>query len=145
MNLLDSYQFESIEEQRILTVQKIFEIIIENPIILIHESKLRVILVEKIDELYKIIDKNVKMFNDAKYFELISIMKYTMRTRIKNDKMRSVIYDHLDKIGYILAKYQELIRHRTFKKILNDMKNTIHTINTTIEQHKSTIHNDNLL
>lgn len=116
------------EDQRAEIAEKLFDILNNNPSILIYEPKFRTVVQAKIKEFEQYVDKRNEAFKKAQYHEAIDMMKLSMRVNIRNSKTRESINKHLSEIGILLNGYSHWARGHAFKLQLKKMNNILESI-----------------
>jgi hypothetical protein len=117
------------EDQRIQTIEKILDHLNKNPSILIYEPKFRTSVINKMKEIETHINNRMCDFNNAKYNEILSAIRVSIRANVRNSVMRSALYTHFNGIKSILTEYESwskgesLLAHiNTFYGILDTIK-----------------------
>jgi len=104
--LLDESDKAKTAEHREEIILKIFEVVNNNPKILIHEPAMRDVLSKKVDEFNNNITDRIERFNHAKFDDAIKMMKCAMFVNVKNSSARSKIFTHLNEINIVLNDYK---------------------------------------
>ena len=102
INECDEAKFE---DDRVIIVNKLFKYIIEHPDIIIMEPKFRAVAVAKMREVQNYIYERKTLYKQAEYFKAIDMFKNSVSKNIKNSKMRSKIYNHLNDIRSVMGEY----------------------------------------
>ncbi len=116
--LLNEFDVAQFEDERTELATKMFKFLNENPAILIHEPNFRDSVIQKIDDISHLIATKDSLYKKAEYHKAINMMKASMLLHIRNSKMRTDIYKHLNEISSILDKYT-VWSQRT--QLLNEM------------------------
>jgi hypothetical protein len=103
--LLNEFDTTRFEEERTEIATKIFKFLNTNPAILIHEPNFRDSVIQKINDIKKMIAVKDSLYKKAEYSKAIKMMKTSMLTNVRNSKMRTDIYKHLNEISSILNSY----------------------------------------
>lgn len=125
--LLDEFDTAKFEDERTDVALKIFKFLNTNPSILINEPKFCQSVLEKIDDINHQITSKEEMFQKADYAKAIKMMKTSMLVNVRNSKMRTDIYKHLNDISSILNDYSTW-SHRT--ELRTEMNKLVSTVNT---------------
>jgi len=121
----DKAQFE---DQRVAITEKIFNHLIENPTILIHDYEFRNSVINKIVQLEAHIATRIENLNKAEYDEAINIMKLSLRLTVINSSMRASIYSNLRNITQTLNMYQEWAKGEGLKTCFTRLRTVLNTI-----------------
>lgn len=117
-------------EERAIIVEKIFEVLNKNPMILIYEPEFRNVVIDKMTECEEIIKRRIDRFNNAEYDRAMNRMKLSMRININNTKMLRKIYTHINDINSILGEYHTWMNASKLKKSFNTLRSTLAVIKT---------------
>lgn len=129
LNQFDAAQFE---DERTEIATNMFKFLNANPTILIHEPNFRDCVIQKINDISHLIVTKDSLYKKAEYHKAIKMMKASMLLHIRNSKMRTDIYKHLNEISSILDKYTVWSQRG---QLLNEM-------NTLSQNIKSLTHNN---
>lgn len=126
--LLDELENAEFEDERTEIAIKMFKFINSNPNILKFEPRFRDVVLKKINEINENIVKKNEMYNKAEYNKTIKMMKFSMLMNIRNNKMRTDIYKHLNEISSILNKYSNWSERNQLKSEMNKVSLTLQNI-----------------
>jgi hypothetical protein len=116
------------EDQRVEIVEKLFNVLSNNPSVLIYEPKFRNAVQSKLEEFEEYVNTRSESFKKARYREAIDMLKLSTRVNIRNSKMRDSINKHLAEINTILNGYDHWARGYSLKLQFKKMNNILNTI-----------------
>jgi hypothetical protein len=128
--LLNEFDTAKFEDERSEIATKMFKFLNDNPAILIHEPNFRDTVLKKIDDITLLIDTKNTLYKKAQYSNAIKMMKMSMLGNVRNSKMRTDIYKHLNEISYILDDYSVWSNRIELRNEMNMLYNTILKITT---------------
>lgn len=128
--ILNQIENSKFEDEKISLAEKMFEILIKNPNILIFEPKFRNAILFKIKEVETHLESRISKFKATKYQDAIKLMKLSMRTHVRNSCMRNSIYKHFDDINSVLNEYEDWAFAPTLKKQILELNTTLNNIKT---------------
>jgi hypothetical protein len=128
--LLDEFDTAKFEDERTDIALKMFKFLNANPSILVNETKFRDSVFSKIEDINQLIVTKEEMFKKAEYAKAINMMKASMLINVRNSKMRTDIYNHLNQISSILNNYSTWARRIDLRNEMNKLVNTYNTITT---------------
>jgi hypothetical protein len=112
-----------------IIIEKMFKTLNNEPLILMYEPDFRDVVLKKMVDIEDKIMNRLKMFNNAKYGEAISLMRLSISVNIVNYNMREKIYGHLAQISSIMSEYERWAKKDslmnefyTLRKILDTIK-----------------------
>jgi hypothetical protein len=115
------------EEARIDLTTALFQFINKNHIILVYESELRSIIIEKMNTIETNIKKRFMGFGAANYKEALDMMRTSIWTNVHHSAMRAVIEKNLAEIRTTLAKYE---KQMPCNELINEFNTTRALLNT---------------
>lgn len=131
--LLDEFEKTEFEDERTEIATKMFKFINSNPSILKYEPRFCDVVIKKINELTETIVKKNEMYDKAQYNKAIKMMKFSMLMNVRNTKMRTDIYNHLNEISSILNNYSTWSERSQLKSEMNKVTHIVKNINASTQ------------
>lgn len=126
--LIDEFDAAKFEDERTDIATKMFKFLNANPGILIHESNFREAVIKKIADIESLIDTKHTLYESAEYSKAIKMMKASMFMNVRNSKMRTDIYKHLNEISNILNDYSSWSHRTQLRTEMNKLSKNIQKI-----------------
>lgn len=134
--LLNEFDAAQFEDDRTEIATKMFKFLNDNPAILHYEPNFRDSVLKKIDDINLLIATKESLYKKAEYSKAIKMMKTSMFMNIRNSKMRTDIYKHLNEISCILDDYSSWSKRTHLRNEMNKLQKTFNTSpNTTVVLH----------
>lgn len=124
--LLNEFNKAQFEDEKTEIATQMFGYLNSNPSILVHEPKFRETVIKKINDINKLITVKDYLYKKAQYDKAIKMMKISMLGNIRNSKMRTDIYKHLNEISLILDDYSKWSNRTQLRNQMNKLLNNIH-------------------
>jgi hypothetical protein len=126
------FRFENVkyEEERCKIAEKLFQYLINYPTILLYESSLMNIVLNKMDEFEEYIEARCKMYEREDYFRIIDNLGKSLHDCMTHSRMRSAINVKLAEIHDILHSYESWLPGRSLRRRMTNLRATIQSLTT---------------
>jgi hypothetical protein len=121
-NLLDKTKLDFNDENKTLATEKIFEHILANPNVLIYEPKFRNSIINRINDIEKVIAVRKIALKNAKYDEAFNMIKKSINTHISHSEIRDKIDNNLNKITKLINNYNTWVDRQSLIVTMNSLK-----------------------
>lgn len=127
--LLNEFDAAQFEDERTDIATKMFKFLNDNPTILHNEPNFRDSVLNKINDINILIATKEDLYKKAQYSKAIKMMKTSMFINIRNTKMRTDIYKHLNDISGILDDYSSWCKRTNLRNEMNKLHSSLNTTN----------------
>lgn len=124
------FRFENVkyEEERCKIAEKLFQYLNDYPTILVYESSLRNIVLNKMDEFDEYVEARREKYNEADYLRTLDGLSKSIRECVTHSRMRAAIDTKIREINNMLHNYELWMAGKGLRVRMANLRATISSL-----------------
>ncbi len=128
--LMEKHELVQDTDEKIAILERVFEYLILNPVILATNIYFRKIIISKLTQIENELRYQAHFSNIARYNDTVLLLKKSVNIHIKNRRIRGELNGLLDKLYSGFEEYDMWVRRPTLSLTIDTLKGVLNDIRT---------------